>query len=525
MQNTKDGIVNVAVGAYAGFCNTGGSQNTAVGVQALLYNKTGQYNLAIGGIALAYTTGSCNVAVGTQAGFCIFCGCNNVVLGNNSGATIATSNNNIIISDGQGNIRTQFNCCGALSMDGSSYGTSGYVLTSQGNAARPTWTSVTVSQATPTALGTVYACTDTTCCSTALGWCALACNNNGTYGHVAIGSCAMPCSSAASWMTPDTAVGTWAMLNGGCGGNTAVGYLAYGNVDGQGVFNSVVGANSLGGAGGNAWNYNTVMGACSLSQGYSACYNTVVGYGVASYYGPTQYNTLIGSSIMCTFGCAFSSCYNTLVGALAMWAGCGNYNTTLGMYTLANVSGSYNLALGYNSGSAITTGNCNVILGGNTGSGIATSNNNIIISDGAGNNRIQVLSNGNVGIGTTNPSYNLQVNGSFAATTKSFVIDHPTRRGAQLRYASLEGPEHGVYHRGRITGSTRITLPHYWSALVDITSTTVQLTGIGQEQGLYVKSMSGNHIEIGSQTHWRLIDAYFVVHAERRDVPRLQVEI
>jgi hypothetical protein len=229
--------------------------------------------------------------------------------------------------------------------------------------------------------------------------------------------------------------------------------------------------------------------------------------------------------IMCTFGSAYSSCYNTIVGALAMNSGYGNYNTSLGMCTLANVSGNYNVAFGYNSGSAITTGNCNVILGGNTGSGIATSNNNIIISDGAGNNRIQVLSNGYVGIATTSPSYNLQVNGSFAATTKSFVINHPTRKGAQLRYASLEGPEHGVYHRGRITGSTRIQLPHYWSALVDIPSTTVQLTAIGVEQGLYVVDITGNWVEINARVHRRHIDAYFVIHAERRDVPKLQVEI
>jgi hypothetical protein len=45
---------------------------------------------------------------------------------------------------------------------------------------------------------------------------------------------------------------------------------------------------------------------------------------------------------------------------------------------------------------------------------------------------------------TTAPSYKLQVNGSFAATTKSFVIDHPTKPNKKLRYASLEGPENGT---------------------------------------------------------------------------------
>ena len=59
--------------------------------------------------------------------------------------------------------------------------------------------------------------------------------------------------------------------------------------------------------------------------------------------------------------------------------------------------------------------------------------------------------NGNVGIATTTPdtNYKLDVNGALAATSKSFVIDHPTKEGYKLRYGSLEGPEHGVYVRGK----------------------------------------------------------------------------
>ena len=41
--------------------------------------------------------------------------------------------------------------------------------------------------------------------------------------------------------------------------------------------------------------------------------------------------------------------------------------------------------------------------------------------------------------------------GSIVATTKLFDIEHPTKgEGYRLAHACLEGPEHGVYHRGRL---------------------------------------------------------------------------
>jgi hypothetical protein len=57
--------------------------------------------------------------------------------------------------------------------------------------------------------------------------------------------------------------------------------------------------------------------------------------------------------------------------------------------------------------------------------------------------------------------------GNLRANTKSFDIPHPTKEGYRLVYGVLEGPEHGVYHRGSGFGveSVRIELPEYWSAL------------------------------------------------------------
>jgi hypothetical protein len=134
---------------------------------------------------------------------------------------------------------------------------------------------------------------------------------------------------------------------------------------------------------------------------------------------------------------------------------------------------------------------------------------------------------GNVGIGTATPSFKLEVNGSFAATTKSFLIDHPTKPGMKLRYGSLEGPENGIYIRGRLTDSDTIILPDYWIALVDPDSITVNLTPVNSFQKLYVKKAGSRVIQIANDNIFssNKIDCYFTVFAERNDVDKLQVEI
>jgi hypothetical protein len=128
---------------------------------------------------------------------------------------------------------------------------------------------------------------------------------------------------------------------------------------------------------------------------------------------------------------------------------------------------------------------------------------------------------GNVGIGTgATTAYRLFVNGSFAATTKSFVIPHPTEEGKSLRYGSLEGPENGVYIRGR-SDSNVVFLPPYWRGLVDESTITVNITPIGRRQDLWVAAVDGDKVIIyGSDTP----SFYYTVYAERKDVPKLEVE-
>jgi hypothetical protein len=123
---------------------------------------------------------------------------------------------------------------------------------------------------------------------------------------------------------------------------------------------------------------------------------------------------------------------------------------------------------------------------------------------------------------TTTPgaTHALDVNGSFAATTKSFVIDHPTKEGMKLRYGSLEGPENGVYVRGRLKGNNTIKLPDYWTGLVDEDTITVNLTAIGKHQEVYVEDIADNKVIIGGED----INCFYTVYGERKDVDQLVVE-
>lgn len=118
----------------------------------------------------------------------------------------------------------------------------------------------------------------------------------------------------------------------------------------------------------------------------------------------------------------------------------------------------------------------------------------------------------------------VSVNGLLTATTKSFTIDHPTQEGKKLRYGSLEGPENGVYVRGRLQGNV-IELPEHWTGLVHEDSITVQLTPNGKFQKLYVQEINNNKVYIKNGSWFsNKIDCFYNVYGERKDVDKLEVE-
>ena len=110
------------------------------------------------------------------------------------------------------------------------------------------------------------------------------------------------------------------------------------------------------------------------------------------------------------------------------------------------------------------------------------------------------------------------------ASPKPFDMQHPTKgEGNRLRYACIEGPEVGVYFRGRLRRGKEIFLPNYWKGLVHIQSITVQLQPIGAHQDIIIKRWDDEKIYLQSNGGMP-IDCFYHVYAERKDCNPLVVE-
>ena len=104
---------------------------------------------------------------------------------------------------------------------------------------------------------------------------------------------------------------------------------------------------------------------------------------------------------------------------------------------------------------------------------------------------------------------------------KPFDIPHPSKEGHRLRHVCLEGPEIGVYFRGKLDGSTQIECPDYWTDLVDFETLTVSLTPVGCYQELFVEKISWNRYITVKNASGGPVNCHYVVHAERKDLEKL----
>ena len=118
---------------------------------------------------------------------------------------------------------------------------------------------------------------------------------------------------------------------------------------------------------------------------------------------------------------------------------------------------------------------------------------------------------------------------SFSGSTinvqswKGFDIKHPNKEGHRLRHICLEGPEAGVYYRGRLKNEKMIRLPSYWKGLVNIDTITVQLQPVGAHQNIIVKRWDDEFIYLQGQGGMP-INCFYHVFGERIDGEKLIIE-
>jgi len=119
----------------------------------------------------------------------------------------------------------------------------------------------------------------------------------------------------------------------------------------------------------------------------------------------------------------------------------------------------------------------------------------------------------------TGPQTTLMINGAlftgYSQRNKPFDISHPKEKGKRIRHICAEGPEAGIYIRGKLKGTHIIDIPEYWQGLVDYDTITVNLTPCGKpDLSLYVKEIREDKIILSSD-HLTQVECFYQVWVAR----------
>ena len=419
-QSATTGVCNVAIGCGALGGNITGNGSTAVGTRAL-GNTTGTaVNTAVGSEAGAQTTGTGNSYFGVNAGCAVNTGTCNTLVGRNSGTAITTGScntilgsftgsttlaNNVVLADGAGTVRFQANGTGAWAPNGTDFGTTGQVLSSQGTGSAPVWT--TLPTASTTALGIVQL--DDTTSSTSTTEAATANAVGTTY---ALATAAIPCSvlTAKGDLPGASAASTPGVLTLGPNGCilTACSACPTGMCWGPLTSTDVATPTAVGTVYGYTFGGSPVSGNRSTSIGNEAgtrfsdqtksVFNTALGFRAAYEMGVNAFsesNTAIGNFAFASdaaFPSAFyRGCNNTAVGSAAGTILINptvnmNFNTYVGASAGSNRGGgsSCNTFIGFltgSSGCAASPGSNNVAIGWCSQTSTPTVNNEITLGN------------------------------------------------------------------------------------------------------------------------------------------------
>ena len=386
--------------------------------------------------------------------------------------------------------------------------------------------------------------------------------------------------------TSSTTSGIAASVDAGLSYNAATDVLITGifsgNVTGNAVTGNFVTANTLfsGNLSGNAvtatWHVGSLVGTATSAQNLNVATTT------SGTYFPILSNTsstTSGIAASVDAGLSYNAATDVLItgifsGNVTGTAVTGNFVTANTLFS-GNLSGNAVTASfftggtfsGAFTGSATTAQNLNVVDSGTrntvhymllgssaTGSGVAVSSNtnlsynpntNVLTTGGLAVTSSTALSSGTYLTIRTHPTddnsttdfflrgvnsdgttskFSVDANGNLRATTKSFDISHPTLPGKRLVYGVLEGPEHGVYHRGTVEGkgAIQVDLPEYWHKLVG-EEYTIQLTPWGNYNVHIVEKSQDNFVIrlVGDPISrmWKTIKVDYIVHGSRLDAP------
>ena len=290
----------------------------------------------------------------------------------------------------------------------------------------------------------------------------------------------------------------------------------------------------------NQWNYCVAIGteAGAWSQGG---HSIAIGY-QAGWTNSGSYSVSLGYQA----GYSFSGDYSVFLGFQAGYTGSGNQAIAIGYNAGTTNQGNNAIAIGQNAGGSgqgtnavaigtnagFTNQGTNAIAIGNQAGQTNQGENSIVIGYNASVTNLKancIVINGTAtAIGRTTGdtraagTFINPVRGQNSGTTstirvayfntdtkelgydaqvsqKTFVIDHPDFNDRYLVHACLEGPESGVYYRGKgeiiNNESVRIFLPDYTKNLA--TDFTIQLTQIYSGQKI-VSPLQSTEIENGS---------------------------
>jgi hypothetical protein len=202
--------------------------------------------------------------------------------------------------------------------------------------------------------------------------------------------------------------------------------------------------------------------------------------------------------------------------AIAMGYNAGNYNQgtqsiAIGYFAGYSGQGANAIAIGYNAAASDQAAN-SIVLDASGGVINSTAVGGFYVAPVAGVSYASSVATVMVYEPTTGE---ITFNSGGA---KTFVIDHPINDKKYLVHACLEGPEAGVYYRGKgeivNDNSIAIELPYYVSAFA--TDFTIQVTPIydGKIKSFGVSEIVDNKFTVYGENG----KFYWIVHGSRSDV-------